>query len=88
MNKYSVSLLPVVLLFFLSNSYQQKKHRPPVPEGISRWTGTVTFVEITNIANAAFTVTSERNITASFHDALPTMYRDDGATELNFTDDK
>jgi hypothetical protein len=88
MNKYSVFLVPVIMIFFLSNSFQQKKNHRPVPEGISRWTGTVTFVEIINITNAAYTATGERHIIASFNDALPTMYRDDDATELNFTDDK
>jgi hypothetical protein len=88
MNKYPFFLLPVVTLFFFLNNDHRKKKHMPVPGGISRWTGTVTYEEITNISNAAYTATAERHITANFTNALPTMYRDDETTDLNFTDDK
>lgn len=84
MNKYSVFLVPVVMLFFLSGSYQQKKNHTPVPEGISRWTGTLTLEEnYTGLLG-----TSTRHVRVSFIDVLPTLHRDIETTDFNFTDDK
>jgi hypothetical protein len=88
MNKYSFFLMPAVLFLFLPDSYQQKKNHTAVPEGISQWTGTVTRTEIITISNAAFNGKTEVLGEASFINALPTMYRDDPTTDLNFTDDK
>jgi hypothetical protein len=84
MNKYSFFVVPVVVLLFLSGSYQQKKNPGPTQGSIGRWTGKITMVE-------TFTGdlgTSKRDVSVSFVDALPTLHRDDETTDLDFTDDK
>src|SRR6266487_345843 len=53
-----------------------------------KWTGTVTYESIIIHSNAAYNGKVEIHGTASFADALPTMYRDIETTDLNFTDDK
>ena len=85
MNKYSVFLLPVAMTLLLSNNYQQKKkNHTAVHAGTAQWTGTLTLDE----KFTGITGTSERHISVSFINALPTLYRDDGISDLNFTDDK
>jgi hypothetical protein len=84
MYKYLVFLAPVVMIFFLSNSYQQQKSYAPVPAGTGRWTGNLNLQE--NFTS--LTGTGERHIVVTFHDALPTLYRDIQTTYLDFTDDK
>ncbi len=81
--KLSLFVLFGILIIFLSgNSKPGKNIYNRVFD--SRWTGTVTCEEIFS----AITGTSERHVMASFNNALPTLYRDDETTDLNFTDDK
>src|SRR5258705_3194297 len=80
-------LVILSMLVFLSNS-EHKKFRSIPPENIGRWTGTVTYEAIITHSNAAYNGQTEIHATASFIDALPTMYREDETTDLNFTDDK
>src|SRR6185436_9427349 len=50
----------------------------------SRWTGTITMEQTTS----GITGTSQRHVTVSFNNALPTVHRDVETTETDFTDDK
>jgi hypothetical protein len=84
MYKYSAFLVPVVMMLFLSSSTQHQQNYTPVPADIGRWTGNLTLEEKYEGPNG----TGERHIVVSFHDALPTLYRDTQTTYLYFTDDK
>lgn len=88
MKRYSVSLVFIMLLFSPLNNDKEKLKPNKKPEGTGRWSGTVKFVETVNISKEAYTARSERQIIARFNDALPTLYRNDETTDLNFTDDK
>jgi len=90
MNKHSVFLVPFVVFLFLQDSYQhqKKKKHIPVPGDIGRWSGTVTSEGEIIYSNAVFNGKLEVHATASFTDALPTLFRNDETTDLNFTDDK
>jgi hypothetical protein len=54
----------------------------------ARWTGTVTCEATIIYANSLRNGKVEIHGQASFINALPTLYRDDGVADLNFTDDK
>jgi D-alanyl-D-alanine carboxypeptidase len=98
MKKYSIFLVFVTLLFFLSGSAQQKRTPKAQPKKIpraqptnnpkdceeARWTGTLTLEE----NYTGITGTSERHVTVSFTDALPTRFSHVENTGLPFTGDK
>ena len=54
----------------------------------ARWTGTATSEKIITYSNAAYNGKIVIHGQASFTDALPTMYREDETTNLDFKDDK
>ena len=56
--------------------------------GESRWTGHIKMEEKTTISAQSWTAESIRTVQASFMNALPTLFRDDNTTDLDFTDDK
>jgi hypothetical protein len=80
--KQSIPLLLLMLLPVSANSgHQQKNNRKIIG---ATWTATVSIVEkLTGEAG-----TSERHVDVTFNNALPTLYRDDTTTNLDFTDDK
>ncbi|HSU27142.1 MAG TPA: hypothetical protein VLJ68_02095, partial [Chitinophagaceae bacterium] len=84
MKKYAGHIVIILNLFLLSTSYTSKKNYRRNAEGISRWTGTLRM----EVRYTGITGTSERTVTVSFLDALPTLNREDGIVDLNFTDDK
>lgn len=84
MNKsYGLVALVTVTLFTPGSFYQQQRQNNN-PEGISRWTGTITM----EVRYSGITGTSERKVTVHFADALPTLHRNIETTDLTFTDDK
>ena len=80
-----VFIVPALLQFLFSGN---SKHRENVPEEFfedRRWTGTLTLDE----KYTGITGTSERHVTVTFNNALPTLHRDDvDDPTVNFTDDK
>jgi hypothetical protein len=83
--------LMLILGFLLSTSTAsiapEIKSRPFSITSIERrWTGTLSLHEKMTWPEAG--ASSERRVDLSFTDALPTLYRDDPTTDLNFTDDK
>src|SRR5258706_4863863 len=54
----------------------------------ARWTGIVTYEGTITHSNAAYVGETEIHGHASFTNALPTMYRNNATTNLDFTDDK
>lgn len=84
MKKNSFFVMPVVMIIFLSSNDLQKNKHTPFPGGISRWSGTITFEE----RYTGITGKSERHVSASFINALPTLHRNIETTDFNFTDDK
>ncbi|HKC35889.1 MAG TPA: hypothetical protein VKB95_07490 [Chitinophagaceae bacterium] len=66
---------------------KESKNKNKTNVGV-KWTGTMTSETIIIHSNAAYNGKVEIHGTASFADALPTMYRDIETTDLNFTDDK
>src|SRR5258706_15322035 len=87
MNKYSIFLLPVVLIFFLS-SYKKADHANDNFEGTGRWTGTLSLDETVIHANGAVNGQTERHAHVAFTDVLPTLNRNDDSSNLSFGDDK
>ena len=83
MKKYFYPLVSVSL-FLLVSSYKQNDDPTFDPYFIGKWTGTITFVE----KYTGITGNSERFVTVSFINALPTLYRNIETTYLYFTDDK
>lgn len=79
-----IFIVIIVSFFSLSTSYTTEKSYRPNAGGISRWTGTLRMER----RMTGITGTSERTVQVSFIDALPTLNRDDGISDLNFTDDK
>jgi hypothetical protein len=88
MKKFFTLLFLVVTVFFLTSSHKKISVVKKNYEGIARWTGSVTMEQITIFSNPAMTGKAEKKLVTTFVDALPTMYRDEGGTDLNFTDDK
>lgn len=88
MKKNSGLMTIAFTFFFINSTHKEIVHTPCKTEGTSRWTGEITMQEITIISVPGWTGKSERNVHASFINALPTLYRDDETTDLNFTDDK
>src|SRR6266542_3778721 len=88
MKRIAYFIVFITTFFFLAASF--KKNDPPKKkiEPIARWTGTITKEETTIISAAGWTGKSERHVHASFTNALPTMYREDETSDLDFTDDK
>lgn len=85
-------VLTISLIFFMSsyktNRYKKNDQSKRKIEAIAKWTGTLTQDEVVIYSNPAYNGKSERHMEVSFVNALPTMYRDDPTTGLNFTDDK
>ncbi len=81
-------LLPLIIIFFSgfpSNEKNKKQLRPFAKPYIERkWSGSMTFVE----HYEGKTGHSTRTIMVSFKNALPTLFRNDTTSDLNFTDDK
>ncbi|MEO6611006.1 MAG: hypothetical protein ABIT05_09600 [Chitinophagaceae bacterium] len=88
MKKISCFILITISLGALFSSYKKIDHVHHKTGGTARWTGTITYEEITIISSPVMNVKSERHAVVSFSDALPTMNRDDGTIDLNFKDDK
>ncbi len=89
MKSHIVFFIIVFIIFFTTASYKRIQPITGKPEPISRWSGTITYEEVINYSNAAFSGTCKRNIMASFVNTLPTMDREEPENpELNFTDDK
>ncbi len=86
MKKHSVIPLFVVILVVSPGSQLPIKESSfsSVTGRESRWTGTLTL----NVKYKGITGFSERHVTATFVDALPTLWRDDDTPDLDFTDDK
>lgn len=73
------------VLIFLSKrdpGRQQPLSKPLATE--SRWSGSLTLEE----RYTGITGNSTRHVRVSFNNALPTLYRNDPTTDLDFTDDK
>lgn len=83
MYKYSVFLMPVLVLFFMSGNYPQKKNLKTNSGGASRWTGHLTMEE--RLTGSA--ASSIRNVRVSFINALPTLNRDEAAESINIDPD-
>lgn len=85
MKKVLIFILCVITVVSPASSRKEIKPNKVTMRGESRWSGTITMEE-------SFTGeigTSQRHVTVSFVDALPTLNRDDGTTYIyNFTDDK
>jgi hypothetical protein len=83
---FSIVLLCSCILIAGSN----KKNDPPKKkiEPVAHWTGTIQLEETVIFNNLNLKGKGERRMSATFINALPTLYRDDESTDLNFTDDK
>ncbi|HET9744434.1 MAG TPA: hypothetical protein VFP97_01910 [Chitinophagaceae bacterium] len=68
-----------------SRHFDLKKTKPSRE---SRWSGHISMEETVTISAEGWTAESKRIVQASFVNALPTLFRDDETTELDFTDDK
>lgn len=86
MKKHTAVPLFVVMLVISHGSQVQIKEpiQSDMPGRESRWTGTLTY----NVKYKGITGFSERHVTATFTDALPTLWRNDDTPNHNFTDDK
>ena len=77
--KKTILLIGLMLIFFSvipGPTYAQS--------GTSKWTGTITLEE----SYTGITGNSQRKVSVSFIDALPTLHRNIETTDLTFTDDK
>lgn len=84
-------LFSIVLLgSCVINAGSDKKEHPVKEkmEPIARWSGTIQLEETVIFNSLNLRGKGERHMSASFINALPTLYRDDESTDLNFTDDK
>jgi hypothetical protein len=88
MKRISYTIAFLITIVFLGSSYRKPDEPKKSLEGISRWTGTVTYTETISYTMVPFSGRSERHVNASFINALPTMYREIETTDLNFADDK
>jgi hypothetical protein len=89
MKKLSILIVLICSNVFIANSHKAKisvtKNKP---EPIARWSGTIQLDETVIFNNLNLRGKGERHMSATFINALPTLYRDDETTDLNFTDDK
>jgi hypothetical protein len=89
------TLILIVLIcssVLIANSHKNigspiKKPKKKI-EPVARWTGTLKRDEKIIHSNEAISGTLERHAEVFFTAAMPTMNRDDGLTEFNYTDDK
>ena len=83
-NKYLAFLVLAILQFFLSGNRKHQKNNPSQHLENRYWSGTITMEQ----SMSGILGTSERHVTVSFNNALPTLHRDSETTETDFTDNK
>jgi len=89
MRKISILTVLICLNVFIANSHKAKVSiTKKKPEPVARWKGTIKWDEKTTYSNFVQEGTGESHAEVFFTVALPTMNREDGSTDLNFTDDK
>lgn len=88
MKKFFSFVLLLVLSFSLVSSRSKTKPKKATNLKESRWTGHISMEETVTISAEKWISESKRVVQASFVNALPTLFRDDETTELNFSDDK
>lgn len=88
MKKFFSFVLLLVLSFPLVSSRSKTKPKKATNLKESRWTGHISMVETVTISAEKWISESKRVVQASFVNALPTLFRDDETTELDFSDDK
>lgn len=75
-------------LIFISNAKDRKKTTQP-PEPVAHWTGTLSMDEKTTWNEGCISMSGERHVNVTFTNALPTLFRDDDATDFSaYTDNK
>ena len=83
-NKYLVFLVLAILQIFLSGNRKHQKDNPGPHLENRYWSGTITMEQSTS----GIVGTSQRHVTVSFNNALPTLNRESETGETDFTDNK